>query len=93
MTYPTKSHVATLLRRARKQIADLQAKPPAKNKAGASRRQGAINRAKRLIVCLEAGDHPANWHNYTIDGRKIDELLGRPARITEPTEVPWEWFV
>lgn len=77
MPYPTPQHRATLLRRARKQIALLEAKLPAKNKAGASRRQGAINRAKRLIACLEAGDHPANWHNYTIDGRKLDAMLGR----------------
>lgn len=77
MPYPTPQHVATLLRRARKQIELLEAKPPARTKAGASRRQGVINRAKRLIACLEAGDHPANWHNYTIDGRRLDVMLGR----------------
>ena len=72
MTYPTPQHRATLLRRARKQIALLEAKLPAKNKAGASRRQGAINRAKRLIACLEAGDHPSQWPMYTVDGKRRD---------------------
>lgn len=68
----TERHRQTLLRQARKYIADLEAKPPAKNKAGASRRQSCINRAKRMIACLEAGDHPSQWPMYTVDGKRRD---------------------
>ncbi len=63
MASHTPSHRETLIRQREMRITELTNKGEGKN----SRRQNVINRLRRELKCLRAGDHLSNWVNYKID--------------------------